>query len=324
MAIVADLTNTNYNYIIIRGGEAGCVTASRLAEALPDCKIPMIGAGPSDLDNKSILDLRSMDNLMGGEFDYGFKSTEQPNVNSNIFHLRAKLTNKALKIPNVDSVNHEITSAMSISKSGVSLCSLTCDQDTGYRVSASVAYIHPILRGEEKPNLTVINDLPGVGENLQNHPEVIITWELHEPREDKTVLWADVALLACREPPNIQGGDGTAPDALMHIYTVPFDVHQAALGYASPKTSADLGEHPAINFRYFTDPDGYDEKTIVWPRRTAREIVSQHLLSKWIKREVAPGSGCQTDQELSEYRRKTPTRCTVHVARPRWEMLSMS
>ncbi|EWZ29857.1 hypothetical protein FOZG_16714 [Fusarium oxysporum Fo47] len=174
---------------------------------------------------------------------------------------------------------------MSISKSGVSLCSLTYDQDTGYRVNASVAYIYPILRGEEKRlNLTVltnawiyridvidgfttgvnvINDLLGVGENLQNHPEVIITWELHEPREDKTVLWADVALLACREPPNIQGGDGTAPDALMHIYTIPFDVHQAALGYASPKTSADPGEHPAINFRYFTDPDGYDEKTIV-------------------------------------------------------------
>ncbi|KAF5256886.1 hypothetical protein FOXYS1_12610, partial [Fusarium oxysporum] len=170
----------------------------------------------------------------------------------------------------------------------------------------------------------VINNLLGVGENLQNHPEVIITWELHEPREDKTVLWADVALLACREPPNIQGGDGTAPDALMHIYTVPFDVHQAALGYASPKTSADPGEHPAINFRYFTDPDGYDKKTIVWPRRTAREIVSQHLLSKWIKREVAPGSGCQTDQERSEYRRKTPTRCTIHVARPRWEMLFMA
>ncbi|QKD61114.2 uncharacterized protein FOBCDRAFT_244683 [Fusarium oxysporum Fo47] len=361
MAIVADLTNTNYNYIIIRGGEAGCVTASRLAEALPDCKIPMIGAGPSDLDNKSILDLRSMDNLMGGEFDYGFKSTEQPNVNSNIFHLRAKVLSgcsshndkiRATVMLIYDRhqkpivygflyVNHEITSAMSISKSGVSLCSLTYDQDTGYRVNASVAYIYPILRGEEKRlNLTVltnawiyridvidgfttgvnvtlqfkelenlgiqvINDLLGVGENLQNHPEVIITWELHEPREDKTVLWADVALLACREPPNIQGGDGTAPDALMHIYTIPFDVHQAALGYASPKTvisltphSADPGEHPAINFRYFTDPDGYDEKTI-------------HLLSKWIKRGVAPGSGCQTDQELSEYRRKTPIRLRI-------------
>ncbi|KAJ0146643.1 hypothetical protein HZ326_10648 [Fusarium oxysporum f. sp. albedinis] len=47
-------------------------------------------------------------------------------------------------------------------------------------------------------------------------------------------------------------------------------------------------------------------------RLTAREIVSQHLLSKWIKREVVPGSGCQTDQELSEYRRKTPTRCIIH------------
>lgn len=59
----------------------------------------------------------------------------------------------------MDSVNHEITSAVSISKSGVSLCYLTCDQDTGYRVSASVAYIHPILRGEKKrPNLTVLTN----------------------------------------------------------------------------------------------------------------------------------------------------------------------
>ncbi|KAL5591279.1 hypothetical protein FOVSG1_010168 [Fusarium oxysporum f. sp. vasinfectum] len=155
MTIVADFTNTNYNYIIIRGGESCRVIASRLAEALPDYEIPMIEAGPSDLDNKPILDLRNM----GNEFDYGFKSTEQPNVNSNILHLRAKSTDKALKIPNVDSVNHEISLAVGISKSGVSFFSFTSDQDTGYRASASVAYTHPILRGEEKrPNLMVLTN----------------------------------------------------------------------------------------------------------------------------------------------------------------------
>ncbi|KAL2672841.1 hypothetical protein Neosp_013557 [[Neocosmospora] mangrovei] len=459
MSTVTELSNLNFDYVIVGGGTAGCVIASRLAESLPDHKILMIEAGPSDLDEKQILDLRNMYNLMGSEFDYSYKSVEQPNGNSNILHSRAKVlggcsshngslavhpfeydckkweeagavgwdwetmkrlirklrtpivpihdrhrnpivydfmeaTNKALDIPIVDSVNHEITSASGLSKGGVSFCSLTYDQNTGYRVSASVAYIHPILRGKEKrPNLTiltngwvdrinvvdgtatgvnltlesgrkvkisakketilcagtidtprlmllsgigprgeleklnipVVNDLPGVGENLMDHPEAIITWELHEPLEDKTVMWADAALLARREPANIHGDDGTVPDAMMHIYTMPFDVHQAALGYDMPKNvfsltpnvprsrsrgkvwlkSADPKEYPAIDFRYYTDPEGYDEKTIVWSFRAARAIVNQQPLKKWIKREVAPGPGCQTDQELSEYGRKT-------------------
>ncbi|KAH7205700.1 hypothetical protein BKA60DRAFT_545359 [Fusarium oxysporum] len=240
MTIVADLTNTNYNYIISRGGEAGCVTASRLAEALPDCKIPMIGARPSDLDNKSILDLRSMDNLMGGEFDYGFKSTEQPNVLTNAWIYR------------IDVIDG-FTTGMNVTLQLSRKLSINAKKET-------------------------IFDLPGVGENLQNHPEVIITWEMHEPLEDKTVLWADVALLASREPSNIHGDDGTVPGAMMHIYTIPFDVHQAALGYELPKNvffltphvprfrscgktslnSADPKEHHAINFGYLTDPDGYD------------------------------------------------------------------
>ncbi|KAF5003877.1 hypothetical protein FDECE_9607 [Fusarium decemcellulare] len=459
MSTVTELDNLDFDYVIVGGGTAGCVIASRLAEALPDHKILMIEAGPSDLDDKQILDLRNMYNLMGSDFDYSYKTVEQPNGNSNILHSRAKVlggcsshngslavhpfeydckkweeagatgwdwetmkrlikklrtpivpiherhrnpivydfmeaTNKAINIPVVDSVNHEITSAKGLSEGGVAFCSLTYDQSTGYRVSASVAYIHPILKGEEKrPNLTiltngwvgrinvtdsivtgvnltlqsgkkvkvnanketilcagtidtprlmllsgigprreleklkipVVNDLPGVGENLMDHPEAIITWELHEPLEDKTVMWADAALLARREPANIHGDDGTVPDAMMHIYTMPFDVHQAALGYDMPKNvfsltpnvprsrsrgkvrlkSADPKDHPAIDFRYYTDPDGYDEKTIVWSFRAARNIVNQQPLKKWIKREVAPGPGAQTDQELSEYGRKT-------------------
>ncbi|KAH6973848.1 hypothetical protein BKA56DRAFT_620042 [Ilyonectria sp. MPI-CAGE-AT-0026] len=148
--------------------------------------------------------------------------------------------------------------------------------------------------------IPVVNDLPGVGENLMDHPETIITWELYEPLEDKTVMWADAALLARREPTNINGDDSTVPDAMMHIYTIPFDVYQAAMGFEMPKNifsltpnvprsrsrgkvslkSADPTEHPAIDFSYYTDPEGYDEKTIVWSFRAARNIVAQHPLKK--------------------------------------------
>lgn len=81
MLTVTELTTADFDYVIVGGGTAGCVIASRLAEALPDLKILMIEAGPSDLDDKQILDLRNMYNLMGSEFDYGYKATEQPNGN---------------------------------------------------------------------------------------------------------------------------------------------------------------------------------------------------------------------------------------------------
>lgn len=79
MSTVTELTRTDFDYVIVGGGTAGCVVASQLAAALPSHRILLIEGGPSDLDKKEILDLRNMYNLMGGEFDYGYKSVEQPN-----------------------------------------------------------------------------------------------------------------------------------------------------------------------------------------------------------------------------------------------------
>ncbi|KAK9418566.1 putative Glucose-methanol-choline oxidoreductase N-terminal domain-containing protein [Seiridium unicorne] len=40
----------------------------------------------------------------------------------------------------------------------------------------------------EKLNITVVKDLPGVGENLKDHAKAIDTWELNKKLEDWTVM----------------------------------------------------------------------------------------------------------------------------------------
>jgi hypothetical protein len=57
----------------------GCVIASRLAEYLPHKKILLIEAGPSDFMDDRVLDLKQWLNLLGGELDYDYGTTEQPN-----------------------------------------------------------------------------------------------------------------------------------------------------------------------------------------------------------------------------------------------------
>jgi choline dehydrogenase-like flavoprotein len=67
----------NFDYIVVGGGTAGCVIASRLAEYLPNKRTLLIEAGPSDFLNDEILLLKDWLSLLGGEYDYGYRTTEQ-------------------------------------------------------------------------------------------------------------------------------------------------------------------------------------------------------------------------------------------------------
>ncbi|POS82496.1 alcohol oxidase [Erysiphe pulchra] len=459
----------DFDYVIVGGGTAGCVIASRLSDYLPNKSILMIEGGPSDIDNDKVLKLKNWLTLLGGDLDYDYRTTEQPNGNSHIRHSRAKVLggcsshntlisfrpfeydcqlweslgckgwdfktmmrlidnlrnqilpvhpkdrnqickdwvnscSTAMNIPIIEDFNSEIKKTGSI-RDGVGFFSIAYNPDNGHRSSASVAYIHPFLRGDEKrPNLTILtnawvsklivhnktvqgvnvtlksgtkitvsakcetilcagavdtcrllllsgigpskqlselsipitHDMPGVGENLLDHPETIIMWELNTPVPQQTTMHSDAGIFLRYQVPdaaktNIDPSlnpkslpDGKIADIMMHCYQIPFCLNTARLGYDVPLNafcmtpniprprsrgriylkSSDPSEKPALDFQYFTDPDGYDAAILVAGLRAARKIASQPPFSNWLLREVAPGPSVQTDDQLSEYGRK--------------------
>ena len=69
--------------------------------------------------------------------------------------------------------------------------------------------------------------------------------------------------------------------------------------------SNDYRDKPAVDPRYFTDPEGHDMAVAVAGIRLAREIVSQPAMAEWVGRELAPGEQAQTDEQIADDVRRT-------------------
>ncbi len=162
-------------------------------------------------------------------------------------------------------------------------------------------------------------DLPGVGEHLIDHPEGVMYWEAKRPVPEETTQYWEVGLFSKIFPAS------PLPDLMFHFGVVPFDWNTVPLGYPTasygfsmtpnvPRAksegvvrlrSSDPADAPLIDFRYFTDPQGYDEAILLEGMKLARKISEQPALERWIKRELAPGIAVQNDHDLSEYARRT-------------------
>ncbi|MET0418026.1 MAG: GMC oxidoreductase [Actinoplanes sp.] len=169
----------------------------------------------------------------------------------------------------------------------------------------------------DRLGIAVRADLPGVGRNLLDHPESMILWEASRPIPPMSAMDSDAGLFVRRDP------SAGRPDLMFHLYQIPFTVNTERLGYDVPAygfgmtpnvprprslgrltlANANPATKPLLDFCYFTDPAGYDERTIVDGLRLAREVAATEPFASWIAREIAPGPAVRTDEELSAYGR---------------------
>lgn len=165
-------------------------------------------------------------------------------------------------------------------------------------------------------------DSPGVGENLDDHVEGLVFWEAAKPMVTDSTQWWEIGLFATTE---VAGDNPDHSDLMMHYGSVPFDMNTLRHGYPTTDNgfcltpnvtqgrsrgtvrlaSRDFRDRAKVDPRYFTDPEGHDEKVMLAGIRLARKIAEQEPLQEWIGRELAPGPDVQTDEELLAYIYKT-------------------
>ncbi len=166
--------------------------------------------------------------------------------------------------------------------------------------------------------VTVVHNLPGVGRNLMDHPEGLLVWEASRPVPELAASQWD-AIIATR-----LDAEREAADILCHIPLLTLAENAERLGFQTPRHSitltpnvarprsrgrvwigsADPDQPPLIDYGYFTDPDGHDERTLLAGIRMGRQLAQTQPMAGWIKREVFPGAEVQEDSELSALARQ--------------------
>ncbi|MGB3482037.1 MAG: GMC oxidoreductase [Mycobacterium sp.] len=158
-------------------------------------------------------------------------------------------------------------------------------------------------------------DSPGVGANLDDHVEGLVSWDAAQPMVTTSTQWWEIGLFTTVDP------DRTQPDLMMHYGSVPFDMNTLRRGYPSTDNgfcltpnvtqgrsrgtvrlrSRDFRDRARVDPRYFTDDEGYDERIMLAGVRLARRIAAQAPLAPWVARELAPGPDATTDDELLDF-----------------------
>ncbi|NXY93694.1 choline dehydrogenase [Streptomyces sp. BR123] len=178
----------------------------------------------------------------------------------------------------------------------------------------------------------VVHDLPGVGENLQDHLEVYVQYACKQPVSMQPYLkwrhrpWIGLQWLFRTGPgatnhfeaggfvrsneevayPNLMFHflpvavryDGSAP-AGGHGYQVHVGpMYSDAVGSVKIRTK-DPREHPSLRFNYLSTER--DRREWVEAVRTARDILGRPALAAYNDGEIAPGPAVETDEQILEW-----------------------
>jgi choline dehydrogenase len=184
-----------------------------------------------------------------------------------------------------------------------------------------------------KLGIDVVHDLPGVGENLQDHLEVYIQYACKQKVTMQRYLkhwykpWIGANWLFGRKGPgatnHFEGGgfvrsnedvkypnlmfhflpiavryDGSAPDSGEGYQVHVGPMYSDAIGSVKI-TSKDPKAHPALRFNYLSTEQ--DRREWLEAVRVARNILTQHAMDEFNDGEISPGASVQTDQEIMDW-----------------------
>jgi choline dehydrogenase len=178
--------------------------------------------------------------------------------------------------------------------------------------------------------IPVVADLPGVGENLQDHLEVYIQYASRQPASVAPALkWRNRPMVAARwllarSGPGatnhfeaggfVRSNDEVAyPNLMFHFLPIAirydgsspagghgYQVHIGPM-YSDSRgsvkiTSRDPGVHPALRFNYVSTPS--DRREWVEAVRIARAILGAEAFDPFNAGELSPGPEVETDEQI--------------------------
>jgi choline dehydrogenase len=179
----------------------------------------------------------------------------------------------------------------------------------------------------------VVADLPGVGENLQDHLEVYIQYACTQPVSMQPYLkwryrpWIGAQWLFLRRGPGATnhfeaGGftrsndDVTYPNLMFHFLPIAvrydgsapsgghgYQVHVGPM-YSDARgsvriTSTDPRRHPALRFNYLSTDQ--DRREWVEAVRVARDLLNQPAMAPYNGGELSPGPNVETDEQILDW-----------------------
>lgn len=181
--------------------------------------------------------------------------------------------------------------------------------------------------------IPVVHDLPGVGENLQDHLEMYLQYKCLQPislypalkwwnqpkigaewlfkgtgvgasnhfeaggfiRSDESFAWPNIQYHFLPVAINYNGSNAVEEHGFQcHVGSM----RSKSRGRVQIK-SRDPRQHPSILFNYMADEQDWAEFRAAI--RITREIINQPALDAYRGEEISPGKGCQTDEQLDEF-----------------------